>query len=142
MVLIGGSPNPDQYELRVKDTKDPRILFPGYIYGDDTNILMKNAYAYVQPSLIEGLSPVILTVMALGTPIVCSDIQENLFITKQNAIHFVSGDARSLREKLNYSLDHQEQLTENARQGQLDVSQRFNWENITDQYIELLKKNR
>lgn len=140
LVLIGGSPNPDQYEIRVKDTRDPRILFPGYIYGDDTNILMKNAYAYVQPSIIEGLSPVILTVMALGTPLICSDIQENLFITKQNALHFVSGDTSSLKEKLSYAIDHQGQLLENAREGQQDVSRRFNWENITDQYIELLKK--
>ncbi|MDZ7634107.1 MAG: glycosyltransferase [Bacteroidales bacterium] len=68
LVLVGGSPNPSAYEEEIHKTIDNRIVFAGYVYGNDTNILMKNAYAYVQPSLIEGLSPVILTVMGLGTP--------------------------------------------------------------------------
>ena len=91
LVLIGGSPNGNEYEIKIKNTGDNRIIFPGYVYGDDTNILIKNAYAYIQPSFIEGLSPVILTVMALGTPLICSDIIENIFITKTNAVHFKSG---------------------------------------------------
>lgn len=140
LVLIGGSPNPGDYEMKVKSTKDARIIFPGYVYGDDTNILMKNCFAYIQPSLIEGLSPVILTVMGLGTPLICSDIVENTFITKDNAVHFVSGNASSLNEKLQYALSNQDKLLNNAKLGQADVSARFNWETITDQYIGLLKK--
>ena len=85
LVLIGGSPNPGEYEKKIKNTVDERIIFPGYIYGDDTNILMKNAYVYIQPSLIEGLSPVILTVMGLGTPLVCSDIVETVSYTHLRA---------------------------------------------------------
>ncbi|HVZ97930.1 MAG TPA: glycosyltransferase family 4 protein [Chitinophagaceae bacterium] len=140
LVLVGGSPNPSEYEMEIKSTRDPRILFPGYIYGDDTNILIKNAYAYIQPSLIEGLSPVILTVMAIGTPLICSDIQENLFITRSNALQFVSGNAGSLREKINYALNNHQAILENACRGKEDVSERFNWDKITDQYIELFKK--
>ncbi len=140
LVLIGGSPNPGDYEMTVKSTQDPRIIFPGYIYGDDTNILMKHAYAYIQPSLIEGLSPVILTVMGLGTALICSDIAENTFITKNNAVHFVSGDANSLKEKIQFALNNPGRILELAKQGKADVTERFNWEAITDQYIELLKK--
>lgn len=140
LVLIGGSPNPDQYEMKIKSTTDKRIVFPGYIYGDDTNILIKNAFSYIQPSLIEGLSPVILTVMALGTPLICSDIKENTFITKQNATHFVSGDVNSLEEKLSYALNNAGEILIKAKSGKTDVTERFNWGNITDQYINLLKK--
>ena len=139
LVLIGGSPNPSEYEKNIKSTKDQRIIFPGYVYGDDTNILMKNAYAYIQPSLIEGLSPVILTVMALGTPLICSDIIENTFITKSNAVHFISGNPNSLSEKILFCLNNEEVVLNNAKIGQADVSARFNWESITDQYINLMK---
>ena len=142
LVMIGGSPNPGPYESEVKNTKDERIIFPGYVYGDDTNILMKNAYAYVQPSLIEGLSPVILTVMGLGTPLICSDIVENKFICGENAITFTSGDAKSLLQKLQFALDNNSTLINNAAAGKLDISQRFNWDKITDEYIELLKKSK
>jgi glycosyltransferase involved in cell wall biosynthesis len=141
LVLIGGSPNPSAYELEIKNVKDDRIIFPGYIYGDETNILMKNAYAYVQPSLIEGLSPVILTVMGLGTPLLCSDIKENTFITGENAVTFNSGNAISLQEKLLFLLENPELIKMKASAGLIDIKSRFNWEVITDSYIKLFYKN-
>jgi glycosyltransferase involved in cell wall biosynthesis len=142
LVLIGGSPNPSEYETDVKNTKDERIIFPGYVYGDDTNILMKNAYAYVQASLIEGLSPVILTVMGLGTPLICSDIVENKFICGDNAVTFISGDSNDLIKQLNYALDNNELIQQKAKAGVVDIKNRFNWDKITDQYIELFTKQK
>ena len=140
LVLIGGSPNPSEYEASVKNTKDKRIVFPGYVYGDDTNILMKNAYAYVQPSLIEGLSPVILTVMGLGVPLICSDIIENKFICGENATTFTSGDKAALENQLQYVIDHTYEIKKKAEAGAINIKKRFNWDTITDQYIRLLKK--
>ena len=142
LVMIGGSPNPGLYESEIKNAVDKRIIFPGYVYGDDTNILMKNAYAYIQPSLIEGLSPVILTVMGLGTPLICSDIVENKFICGENAVTFTSGNAESLQQKLQFALDNSSKLKTNAALGKIDISLRFNWDKITDEYIELLKKSK
>ncbi len=140
LVLIGGSPNPGDYERRIKSTPDSRIIFPGYVYGDDTNILIQNAFTYIQPSLIEGLSPVILTVMGLGTPLICSDILENTFITKSNALHFLSGNTTSLAETIEYALDNKMEILCKAESGRKDISERFSWENVTNQYIDLLKK--
>lgn len=140
LVLIGGSPNPNEYEAIIKNSKDERIVFPGYVYGDDTNVLMKNAYAYVQPSLIEGLSPVILTVMGLGVPLICSDIIENKFICGENATTFISGDKANLESQLQYAIDNSVEIKEKAAAGAMDIKERFNWDTITDQYISLLKK--
>ena len=139
-MLIGGSPNPNEYESTLKVNDDQRVIFPGYVYGDDTNILMKNAYAYVQPSLIEGLSPVILTVMCLGTPLICSDIAENKFICGDNAVTFNSGEAEDLAKKLQYALDHGSEMQHKATVGAIDIKSRFNWDKITDQYLEMFKK--
>lgn len=139
LVLIGGAPNPNEYEKQIRSTADPRIIFAGYVYGDNTNFLIKNAFVYIQPSLIEGLSPVILTVMGLGTPLICSDIPENTFITGENATHFESGNSESLLEKINYSLNHYEKLKIIAKIGREDILTRFKWDSITRQYIELFK---
>ncbi len=137
LVLIGGSPNPGLYELKIKETTDKRIIFAGFVYGDDTNYLIKNAYAYVQPSLIEGLSPVILTVMGLGTPLICSDIKENVFITKDNATTFCSGNATDLLRQMEWALVNNKSIIEKAGKGKIDISSRFNWEKITDDYIKI-----
>ena len=135
LVLVGGSPNPGPYEQKIKNSADPRIIFPGYVYGDETNILMKNAYAYVQPSLIEGLSPVILTVMGLGTPLICSDIKENLFIVTENATIFASGNSAALLRAMEDSLLHPGAIAGKAERGRTDISARFNWDKIADEYI-------
>jgi len=142
LVLVGGSPNPGNYENEIHQTPDKRIIFAGYVYGDDTNILMKNAYVYVQPSLIEGLSPVILTVMGLGTPLVCSDIVENKFITGDNATHFISGNSDSLAEKLYDCLNNPEKLKQMAENGSADILARFNWDSVASQYMELFKRKK
>jgi glycosyltransferase involved in cell wall biosynthesis len=137
LVLVGGAPNPNEYEKEILSTKDDRIIFAGYVYGDETNFLIKNAFTYVQPSLIEGLSPVILTVMGLETPLICSDIVENKYITRENATHFISGNVDSLTEKIKYSLNNIEKLKIMAKIGKDDILNRFKWESITNQYIEL-----
>ncbi|HEV8505172.1 MAG TPA: glycosyltransferase family 4 protein [Chitinophagaceae bacterium] len=142
LVLVGGDPNPGSYESTIRSTTDKRVVFPGFMYGDDTNILIKNAFAYVQPSLIEGLSPVILTVMGLGTPLICSDIVENLFITGDHAFHFKSGDASDLRKVLEFVLKNYAILQQKAILGKTDVKQRFNWDLVSDQYIEFFTKNK
>jgi len=140
LVLIGNSPNPSEYEKELKKTKDERIVFTGYIYGDDTNFLIKHAYAYVQPSLIEGLSPVILTVMGLGTPLVCSDIIENTYITEENATHFESNNFLSLLDSLKYVLVNSEKIRLLADAGQQNVIERFNWDSITEQFIDVFQE--
>ena len=142
LVLVGGSPNPGNYEQEISKTRDERIIFAGYVYGDDTNILMKNAYVYVQPSLIEGLSPVILTVMGLGTPLICSDIVENKFITGDNATLFKSGDSGSLAKKIDYSLGHPDHLNDMAENGRADILKRFNWDAVAEKYLELFNSKR
>jgi glycosyltransferase involved in cell wall biosynthesis len=139
LVLVGGSPNPGSYENEIRNTVDNRIVFAGYLYGDDTNVLMKNAFAYVQPSLIEGLSPVILTVMGLGTPLICSDIPENTFITGSNATHFTSGDIGSLAEKMKFCIDNKSRILEMADRGRIDILERFNWDSVVSQYLEIFK---
>ena len=140
LVLVGGSPNPGPYESKIRQTTDPRIIFAGYVYGDDTNRLMKNAYTYIQPSLIEGLSPVILTVMGLGAPLLCSDIVENKYITEDNATLFISGDASDLQKQIEYVLANHSIIESKASAGQKNISERFNWEKITDQFLDIFTK--
>jgi len=137
LVLVGGSPHPSQYEQSLRYTYDSRIIFPGYIYGDDTSILMKNSYAYVQPSDIEGLSPVILTIMGLGVPLICSDIPENLFLVENCATCFKKSSVDDLFDKLNFALSNPDLIKKLASEAQEKALANFSWEAITEQHISL-----
>jgi glycosyltransferase involved in cell wall biosynthesis len=132
LVLVGGSPNPSDFERGIRATQDPRIVFPGFVYGKKTHALMKHAYAYIQPSDVEGLSPVILENMGLGTPIVCSDIQENRFVVGETAVTFRKSDADDLQKQLEWVLANPDALAEKGRLGKDRASALFSWEVVAD----------
>jgi glycosyltransferase involved in cell wall biosynthesis len=140
LILVGGSPNPSEFEIDLKNTKDPRIKFAGFIYGDDTVTLMQNAFAYVQPSDIEGLSPVILSVMGLGTPLICSNIKENLYLVRDEALTFEKSNVDSLKSILELSLADRTGHLQLAAKAKERVLKEYSWETITDQYLDLFQK--
>jgi len=139
LVLVGGSPNPSDYEKLLFSTKDRRIIFAGYIYGEDTLRLMKNAYCYVQPSDIEGLSPVILNVMFLNTPIICSNIKENIYAVADSAILFDRGDVYSLKAALERSINSFYQLELLAKSARKRALSLFSWDNVTLQHESIFR---
>jgi len=140
LVLVGGAPNPADYERDIMATKDERIIFPGFIFGSRNYSLMKYAYAYVQPSDIEGLSPVILENMGLGTPIVCSDIPENEFVVQDTALLFKHGDTDDLHEKLKWSLNNRDAMKDYGARARERARSEFNWDKCADGYEKVFQE--
>jgi len=137
LVLIGGSPNPSPYEKQLHDLANDRVLFPGYIYGDEVNTLISNAYCYIQPSDVEGLSPIVLTVMGLNVPLIVSDIEENEYAVLDTARKFKKGNIASLTEEINYCENHYPEMQELAKKAQLRALSVFNWEKVADEHVEV-----
>ncbi len=137
LVLIGGSPNPSPYEKQLQDLANDRVLFPGYIYGDEVNTLISNAYCYIQPSDVEGLSPIVLTVMGLNVPLIVSDIEENEYAVLDTARKFKKGNIASLTEEINYCENHYPEMQELAKKAQLRALSVFNWEKVADEHVEV-----
>lgn len=137
LVLVGGTIDGSKFEQSLKSTHDKRIVFPGYLYGSDVHTLMRNAYAYIQPSDVEGLSPVVLENMGLGTPIICSDIRENRFVVGDTAITFKKGDRADLTAQMAYALDHPAELGRNAAAARERAAARFSWDAVTRQHEEI-----
>lgn len=137
LVLIGGSPNPSPYEKQLQDLANNQVLFPGYIYGDEVNTLIKNAYCYIQPSDVEGLSPIVLTVMGLNVPLIVSDIEENEYAVLDTARKFKKGNIASLTEQIDYCENHYPEMLVLAEKAQNRALSVFNWENVADEHVEV-----
>ncbi|MGF7079885.1 glycosyltransferase [Mucilaginibacter sp. UYCu711] len=137
LVLIGGSPNPSPYEKKLLDMANDQVIFPGYVYGDDTNTLMSNAYCYIQPSDVEGLSPVVLTVMGLNVPMIVSDIEENQYAVLDTVRMFKQGNISSLTEEINYCETHYPEMLALAQRASERALSVFNWENVADEHVEV-----
>jgi glycosyltransferase involved in cell wall biosynthesis len=137
LVLIGGSPNPSPYEKQLQDMANSRIIFPGYIYGNDVNTLIVNAYCYIQPSDVEGLSPIVLTVMGLNVPMIVSDIEENEYAVLETARKFKKSNIGSLTEEINFCEEHYSEMLILAKKAQERALRVFNWEKVADEHVEV-----
>jgi glycosyltransferase involved in cell wall biosynthesis len=137
LVLVGGSPNPSQYEQDLLSHSCENIIFPGYVYGNDADTLMQKCFCYVQPSDVEGLSPVLLQVMGLHKPILCSDIPENLYVVEDAAIAFRKADVSDLEKQLNYAISNPKELIRLGVIAGINAKRRFSWDLVTKQHIEV-----
>ena len=141
LVLIGGSPNPSPYEKQLLDMASDRIVFPGYVYGNDVNTLMSNAYCYIQPSDVEGLSPVVLTVMGLNVPMIVSDIEENQYAVLDTARMFKKGNIESLTEEINFCEANYPEMLALAQNAQVRALSVFNWEMVADEHVKVFENS-
>jgi glycosyltransferase involved in cell wall biosynthesis len=141
LVLVGGSPNPSPFEaeMRAAAANDKRIVFPGYVYGARTHALMKHAYAYIQPSDVEGLSPVILEAAYLGAPIICSDIVQNKYAMREAARYFRASDTDDLAKVLDEAVRETADLKALAVKGQSEVERRFSWNNLVAAHVRVFR---
>lgn len=141
LVLVGGSPNPSGYESEIRLTNDPRVVFAGFLYGSEVHALMRNSYAYVQPSAIEGLSPAILEASYVGAPVICSDIPQNRFALGKYGTYFESGNVEDLASKLRWALDNPTGLSARAAGGSAYVGSNFSWDAVVDQHIDIFDRS-
>ncbi len=137
LLIVGDSPYTPDYVQKLRSTPDPRIVFTGYLFGDGFKQLMKNCRVYVQPSDVEGTSPVLLTAMGYGRPVVVNGIAENRATIGDAGVAFEPGNVAELRSILAEILEDPKRLRELGEQSERRVRSHYSWERITDEFQEL-----
>ncbi|MHA1380851.1 MAG: glycosyltransferase family 4 protein [Candidatus Helarchaeota archaeon] len=137
LVLVGDNLFDKKWVNKLKSTEDKRIIFTGYMYGHYVDELIQNCYLYVQPSDVEGLSPVILRVMGFGKCVLSSDIPENKFLVENNGYLFKNGNIESLRDRLQILIKNEKDVKQRGRYSQKFVKKNFSWDEITKHYLKI-----
>ena len=141
LVLVGGSPNPSAFEVKLKQMgNDPSVVFTGFLYGDDVQRLMRYSFCYIQPSDVEGLSPVVLTVMGLGVPLIVSDIPENMYAVQDTAVTFKKGSIPGLRAAIQQAESDPSKMKSLAVKARNRALKEFNWETVTDRHVDIFTR--
>lgn len=146
-LVIAGDSNGDQsYREQLKEIArgDDRILFTGYVEGQLLAELFSNAYVYVQPSTVEGLSIALLEAMSYGRCCLVSDIPENLEPLDGTGYSFRTGDIEHLASMLQWLSQNPQCVHGIQRRVVQRVQREFSWESVASKmeslYAELLSR--
>jgi glycosyltransferase involved in cell wall biosynthesis len=136
LVLVGGTPEDSPYAAEVRDAAPDDTVFAGKLFGEELDPVLRAAHAYVQPSSVEGTSPMLLTAMGYGIPIVASGIPENRNTVGEHGIYFESGSAGDLASVLVALLEDEDGLRTRASALQRRARETYSWEAVASQYVE------
>jgi glycosyltransferase involved in cell wall biosynthesis len=136
LVIVGGAPYAEEYIANLKSTRDPRVRFLGFVFGEDYRALQQNAYCYVHATEVGGAHPALIEAMGAGNCALTLRTPENIEVIGDAGIIYNS--VEDLSKQLQRVLDEPSMIGEYRRRAMSRVIQYYNWEQITDQYEELL----
>jgi glycosyltransferase involved in cell wall biosynthesis len=140
LVVVGGAPYADEYIKQVRRKGDPRVLFPGYIFGRGYWELQRHAYVFCAPTEVGGTHPVILEALAAGNCVIVNDHAPNVETVGDAGLTFSGAEGvPSLTAQLERVLDEPE-LVESYRERARERAKRYSWDAVTDEYERLLER--
>lgn len=113
------------------------VLFTGYVSDNDCANLYRDAQALVFPSVYEGFGSIQNECMAMGLPIVLSDIPTNREVSRDYGVYFELGDVDGLAAALCRAAG----LKGDARLAELAAKYLpgFSWEHVANAYLNVVK---
>jgi glycosyltransferase involved in cell wall biosynthesis len=137
LALIGDAPHAEEYKARVRDTKDPRIVIPGAIYGIGYRELGSWCFAYIHATEVGGTHPALIEAMGRGNLVLYFETPENREVCGDAglAYHDHAGLIARIHEVLEMPEERRNALRAKAA---IRAQERYDWEAVTTQYEKLL----
>ncbi|MBE0659758.1 MAG: DUF1972 domain-containing protein [Bryobacteraceae bacterium] len=139
LALVGDAPYAADYIAQVRDTKDPRIVLPGAIYGHGYHELQANSFAYIHATEVGGTHPALIEAMGRGALVLYLKTRENEEVAGGAAIPF-TGEldlAAVIRRVLEMPESEREALRLAAAER---VRTRYSWDAVTSAYENLFSR--
>jgi glycosyltransferase involved in cell wall biosynthesis len=137
LLIVGDAPYAHEYikDLRARARGDKRIIFTGFVFGQDYRALQQNAYCYVHATEVGGTHPALLEAMGYGNCVLTLGTPENIEAVGDAGISY--NDEFDLAEKLQRVLRDGSLVHAFRNRAQLRVQEYYDWDRIVDQYEQL-----
>jgi glycosyltransferase involved in cell wall biosynthesis len=137
LVMVGGAPYAGDFIRSFTAGADPRIRFPGAIYGDGYRELLVHALAYVHATEVGGTHPALVEAMGYGNCVLVNDTPENREVAGDAALYFHAREPETLTAALErVRLDPDLRGALGARAA-ARAARLYSWDAVTDRYAEL-----
>ena len=140
LLVVGDAPYAEDYisDLKSRARGDKRIIFTGFVFGQDYRALQQNAYCYVHATEVGGTHPALLEAMGYGNCVLTLATPENIEAVGEAGIPYA--DEFDLVEKLQRVLRDGSLVQAYRNRAQLRVQKYYDWERVVDQYEQLFAR--
>jgi glycosyltransferase involved in cell wall biosynthesis len=137
LLIVGDAPYAHDYisDLKARARGDKRIVFTGFVFGQDYRALQQNAYCYVHATEVGGTHPALLEAMGYGNCVLTLATPENIEAVGDAGIPYA--DELDLTEKLQRVLRDGSLVQSYRNRAQIRVQRYYDWERVVDQYEQL-----
>ena len=137
LLIVGDAPYARRYinDLKTRARRDKRIIFTGFVFGQDYRALQQNAYCYVHAAEVGGTHPALLEAMGYGNCVLTLAAPENIEAIGNAGIPY--SDESDLAEKLQRVLRDGSLVQSFRHRAQARVREHYDWEYVVDQYEKL-----
>jgi glycosyltransferase involved in cell wall biosynthesis len=136
LALIGDAPYAADYIAKVRDTRDPRVVMPGAIYGAGYHELGSHCFAYVHATEVGGTHPALIEAMGRGALTLYLDTIENREVAGGAGLAFTHENLSEVMQRV-LAMPEEEREEWRAKAMQR-VRERYSWDAVTDAYEKLL----
>jgi glycosyltransferase involved in cell wall biosynthesis len=140
LLVVGDAPYAEQYitDLKARARGDKRIIFTGFVFGQDYRALQQNAYCYVHATEVGGTHPALLEAMGYGNCVLTLATPENVEVVGDAAVPYA--DEFDLTEKLQRVLRDGSLVHAYRQRAQLRIRSNYDWDRVVDQYEQLFAR--
>ncbi len=134
LFIVGGVNYKSRYIKKLRQTKDPRIIFPGTIYDKPIiRELFSNCYAYIHGNEVGGTNPALLQALGHGCAVLTLGCEFNKQTIGKAGITYTK-NPDDLAEKIRYALNNPDHIAELRKIAKERIQEAFLWDHVVDEY--------
>jgi len=140
LVIVGDAPYSDSYKASLQEIAGRRVIFTGFLFGEEYQEISSHPYLFVLASGVDGTRPVLLDQMAFGNAVLVRNTPANAEVAGPAGCTFDhENDERDLALQLQRLIDHSEEVEARRAAAIERVRTKYSWERVTDRYDLLFK---
>ena len=142
LVLVGSAPYAADFiaAVHAEAAGDPRVLFPGALYGEAYRELLAHAAAYVHATEVGGTHPALIEAMGFGRPLLVHDTPENREVAGETALYFDARRPETLATALRENFSRPGASAALGAKARARALARYRWDAVVDAYERLLSR--
>ncbi len=139
LVMVGDAPYAPDFIAALKRTADPRVRFPGAVYGEGYRGLLSSALATVHATEVGGTHPALVEAMGYGNCVLVNDEPANRETAADAGIYFDVQDPSTLAAVFESVRADPEGARAFGERAARRAACEYNWERVTDRYEQLFR---